>query len=58
MKKRDFKSLYGVTKFIGYHSGKVINLEVKSSYCLPYYYWKNRKDTAEYHEWYEGHECQ
>ncbi|CAK9816232.1 hypothetical protein ANTPLA_LOCUS8931 [Anthophora plagiata] len=32
-KKRGFKSLYGVTTLIGYYSGKVIDLVMKSSYC-------------------------
>lgn len=59
-KKRGFKSLYGVTTLIGYYSGKVIDLIVKSSYCAACNSWKNRKNTEEYDAWYEEHqpECQ
>lgn len=32
-KKRGFTSLFGVTSLIGYYSGKIIDLFVKSSYC-------------------------
>lgn len=32
-KKRGFSSLYGVTTLIGYYSGKVLDLVVKSGYC-------------------------
>ncbi|CAB3262536.1 unnamed protein product [Arctia plantaginis] len=32
-KKRGYTSLYGVTTLIGYYSGKVIDLNVKSGYC-------------------------
>ncbi|XP_076549216.1 uncharacterized protein LOC143306722 [Osmia lignaria lignaria] len=55
-KKRGFKSLYGVTTLIGYYSGKVIDLVVKSSYCQACHMWKSRENTEEYHEWYEHHE--
>ncbi|KZC10035.1 hypothetical protein WN55_01786 [Dufourea novaeangliae] len=40
-KKRGFSSLYGVTMLIGYHTGKVIDLVVKSSYCQACIYYKN-----------------
>lgn len=55
-KKRGFKSLYGVTTLIGYYSGKVIDLVVKSSYCQASTYWKNKKGTEKYNEWFEEHE--
>lgn len=32
-KKRGFSSLYGVTSLIGYYTGKVLDLFVKSGYC-------------------------
>lgn len=55
-KKRGFKSLYGVTTLIGYYSGKVIDLIVKSSYCQGCTFWKKKQNTQEYREWYEEHE--
>jgi hypothetical protein len=55
-KKRGFKSLYGVTTLIGYYSGKVIDLVVKSSYCQGCTFWKNKHHTQEYQEWYANHE--
>lgn len=57
-KKRGFKSLYGVTTLIGYYSGKVIDLVVKSSYCQGCTFWKNKTNTDEYCEWFEVHEEQ
>ncbi|EZA47079.1 hypothetical protein X777_16771 [Ooceraea biroi] len=55
-KKRGFTSLFGVTTIIGYYSGKVIDLVVKSSYCQACVYWRKKEDTDEYTEWYEEHE--
>lgn len=55
-KKRGFKSLYGVTTLIGYYSGKVIDLVVKSSYCHGCAAWKNKTHTEEYRNWFEDHE--
>lgn len=49
-KKRGFKSLYGVTTLIGYYSGKVIDLVMKSSYCQGCMFWKNKQNTQEYIE--------
>ncbi|XP_074111956.1 uncharacterized protein LOC141535751 [Cotesia typhae] len=59
-KKRGFKSMYGVTTLIGYYSGKVIDLVVKSSFCAACARWKNKTDTEEYRQWFEEHEpnCQ
>ena len=58
-KKRGFKSLYGVTTLIGYFSGKVIDLVVRSSYCQGCISWKNKTYTEEYSKWFEYHkeEC-
>jgi len=58
-KKRGFTSLYGVTTLIAYYSGKVIDLIVKSSFCIACIAWKNKTDSEEYLEWYETHkdEC-
>ncbi|EFN65458.1 hypothetical protein EAG_00446, partial [Camponotus floridanus] len=32
-KKRGFTSLFGVSSLIGYYIGKILDIEVKSSYC-------------------------
>jgi len=53
--KRGFSSLYGVTSLIGYYTGKVIDLCVKSAYCHNCKIWENKLDTAEYREWHEAH---
>ncbi|CAD6216153.1 GSCOCG00004372001-RA-CDS, partial [Cotesia congregata] len=55
-KKRGFKSMYGVTTLIGYYSGKVIDLVVKSSFCAACARWKNKTDTEEYRQWFEEYE--
>ncbi|EZA54492.1 hypothetical protein X777_05747 [Ooceraea biroi] len=55
-KKRGFTSLYGVTTLIGYYTGKIIDLIVKSAYCHACIIWKKKEGTDEYAEWYEQHE--
>lgn len=57
-KKRGFTSLFGVTTLIGYYSGKVVDLVVKSSYCQACTVWHKKEGTAEYAEWYEDHQEQ
>lgn len=54
-KKRGFTSLYGVAALIGYYSGKVIDLDVKSGYCHTCTLKKNTLNDDEYEEWYETH---
>lgn len=50
-KKRGFLFLYGVTTLIAYHTGKVIDLVVKSSYCQACTYYKQRdSNDSEYAE--------
>lgn len=41
-KKRGFTSLYGVTSLIGYYTGKIIDIVVKSSYCKQCAVWKKK----------------
>lgn len=55
-KKRGFTSLFGVTTLIGKFSGKVIDLEVKSSYCKSCEYWEKKHGTDEYDTWLLNHE--
>ncbi|KYM97486.1 hypothetical protein ALC62_11778, partial [Cyphomyrmex costatus] len=54
-KRRGFASLYGVATLIGYYSGKVLDLFVKSSYCKSCETWKRKLNTAEYEDWYNDH---
>ncbi|KMQ87762.1 hypothetical protein RF55_12871 [Lasius niger] len=57
-KKRGFTSLYGVSSVIGYYTGKVIDVLVKSSYCKMCEFWSKKEGTAEYQEWMEMHGSQ
>lgn len=54
-KKRGFASLYGVSSLIKYHSGNVLDVIVKWSYCKLCESWKKKLDTAEFEEWKEEH---
>ncbi|XP_077257590.1 uncharacterized protein LOC143894826 [Temnothorax americanus] len=58
--KRGFSSLYGVCSLIGAHSKKVVDVNVKSSYCKQCEVWEKKKNTEEYNEWKIEHEsnCQ
>lgn len=58
--KRGFSFLYGVCSFIGVHSKKIVDVNVKSSYCKQCKIWAKKKDTKEYNEWKIEHEsnCQ
>lgn len=55
-----YGSLYGFASLIGWHTGKVIDIEVKSKYCKECEAWKKKIDTDEYAEWLENHaeKCQ
>lgn len=50
-RKRGFSSLFGVTSLIGWFSGKIIDVEVKSKYCKSCEHWKSKKGTIEFTEW-------
>lgn len=54
-KKRGFTSLYGVSTIIGWFTGKVLDRQVKSSYCKACEYWSKKIDTNEYEEWKMEH---
>lgn len=47
-KKRGFHSLFDVMMLIGYYSGKVVNLIVKSAHCQACVYWSKKQGTNEY----------
>ena len=56
-KKRGFKSLFGVTTLIGYYTGKIIDLVVRSSYCHACAIWSGKSKTSpEYLAWQENHD--
>lgn len=59
-RKRGFSSLFGFSSLIGWFTGKVIDIFVKSKYCKECEHWEKKKDTAEYDEWKNVHEnnCQ
>lgn len=58
-KKRGFSSLFGVSSIIGYYTGKVIDVFVKSSYCKVCEFWNKKEGSEEYEEWLSTHteEC-
>lgn len=59
-RKRGFQSLHGVPSLIGYYTGKVVDVVIKSSYCAACKLWEPRSGTDEYMDWLENHvdECQ
>lgn len=57
-KKRGFTSLYGVSSLIGYYSGKILDLVVKSAYCKACEFWAKKTNTVEYEEWAEAHKSE
>lgn len=59
-RKRGFSSLYGIVSLIGWLTGKIVDVTVKSKYCKACEFWKDKTGTAEYEEWHGSHvnECQ
>jgi len=59
-RKRGFSSLFGLVSLIGWFTGKVLDIEVKSKYSKSCEYWKKKDDTAENAECLESHadECE
>lgn len=57
MEKTRLFTLYGVCTIIGYYSKKVLDVEIKSSYCKACVHWEKQKDTEEYVEWKETHDA-
>lgn len=47
-KKRGFSSKYGVINSIGYYTGKLVDLVVKSSEFKSFTAWMSKKGTPEY----------
>lgn len=54
-RKRGFSSLFGLVTLIGWCTGKVVDICVKSKYCKSCKFWKKKRDTAEYAEWQQSH---
>ncbi|XP_029177185.1 uncharacterized protein LOC114945237 [Nylanderia fulva] len=59
-RKRGFSSLFGFVSLIGWLSGKVVDVVIKSKYCKSCEFWEKQEDTEKYKEWIETHEneCQ
>lgn len=55
-RRRGFSSLFGVVSLIGWFSGKVVDVLVKSKFCKTCLHWKSKENTAEYEEWKKNHE--
>lgn len=55
-RKRGFSSLFGLVTLIGWYTGKVLDVYVKSKYCKVCEYWKKKEGTAEYEEKFTDHE--
>lgn len=58
--KRGFLSLHGIASLIGWFTGKVIDVIIKSKYCKACEFWEKKSGTVEYEDWAEKHqnECQ
>ncbi|KAG8234079.1 hypothetical protein J437_LFUL014539 [Ladona fulva] len=50
-KKRGFASLIGLASLIGWYTGKILDVLVKSSSCKSCEYWEDKIGPAEYEEW-------
>lgn len=55
-RKPGHSSLQGVATLIGSHSGKVVDIGIKNSYCNTCAFWEQRSGTTEYLEWLNEHE--
>ncbi|XP_057339915.1 uncharacterized protein LOC130677250 isoform X1 [Microplitis mediator] len=54
--KRGYTSSFGVSSIIGYFTGKILDINIKSAYCKLCEYWKKKTNTVEFEEWYQSHE--
>lgn len=59
-RKRGFSSLFGIVSLIGWMTGKIVDIVVKSKYCKACEFWKSKEGSAEYEEWVQRHaeQCQ
>ncbi|KAG8226571.1 hypothetical protein J437_LFUL004743 [Ladona fulva] len=55
-KKRGFTSLLGLASLIGWYTGKVLDVLVKSFFCKSCEYLEDKVGSAEYEEWKEEHD--
>ncbi|XP_012232335.2 uncharacterized protein [Linepithema humile] len=56
-RKRGFSSLFGVVSLIGWCTGKVVDIAVKSKFCKACSLWNGKQNTSEYEEWAANHEA-
>lgn len=54
-KKRGFKSLFGISSVIGYYTGKIVDVAMRSSYCKSCAQMNPKKGTIEYDDWLQKH---
>lgn len=57
-RKRGFSSLYELVTLIGWHTGKVLDILIKSKYCKACEIWEKKADTPEYLLWKESHDSE
>ena len=55
--KRGYSSLNGVVTVIATDSGKCIDTDVLSKHCNSCKIWEREKDSPQYDEWKESHDC-
>lgn len=54
--RRGFSSLFGAVTLIGKYSNKVVDLIVKSKFCMACNRWKGKENTEDFKIWHESHE--
>lgn len=54
--RRGFSSLVGLATLIGKYTGKVLDVDVKSSVCQGCSKWNGKENTIEYEMWHEDHQ--
>jgi len=54
-RKRGFLSLFGLVTLIGWFTGKIVDVLVKSKYCKACEFWMTKENNEEYQKWAESH---
>ena len=59
-RRRGYTSAYGVITASSTLTGKVLNVEIMSKECRECMVWRGREGTAEFQDWWDGHQhlCQ
>ena len=55
-RKRGFSSSYGVVTVLSTVTGKALDCEVMSKECRQCMQWRGKERSAEFHEWWDGHQ--